>query len=141
MPGVYRLVLAQLGVSFALLHRFGVPQRLLNRLLVVEILLLAAVCVLPGIWLGRWLAAGLGSGFGQALEGLFDQPLYAGQGGSWLVPLVTMMAVILVACLADFLRPIFRGLVGGNRRYGGLVLLVLIAGLALAVWGLSLIPL
>jgi putative ABC transport system permease protein len=131
---VYLLGLAQRRDSFALLHRFGVPHGRVNRLLVVEILLLAAVCVLPGIWLGRWLAAGLGSGFGQALEGLFDQPLYAGQGGSWLVPLVTMMAVILVACLADFLRPIFRGLGGGNRRYGGLVLLVLVAGLALTVW-------
>ena len=131
---VYVLGLAQRRDSFALLHRFGVPQGRVNRLLVVEILMLALVCVVPGIWLGRWLATGLGSGFGQALEGLFDQPLYAGQGGSWLVPLVIMMAVVLVACLADFLRPLARGLAGGNRRSGGLVLLVLLAGLALSVW-------
>ena len=131
---VYLLGLAQRRDSFALLRRFGVPQGRVNRLLVVEILLLALVCVLPGIWLGRWLATGLGSGFGQALEGLFDQPLYAGQGGSWLVPFATMMAVILLACLADFLRPLASGLAGGNRRSGGLVLLVLLAGLALSVW-------
>jgi len=131
---VYLLGLAQRRDSFALLHRFGVPQGRVNRLLVVEILLLSLVCVLPGIWLGRWLATGLGSGFGQALEGLFDQPLYAGQGGSWLVPLLTMMSVVLVACLADFLRPLGRGLAGGDRRSGGLVLLVLLAGLALSVW-------
>ncbi|MBL3823885.1 MULTISPECIES: FtsX-like permease family protein [unclassified Marinobacter] len=131
---VYLLGLAQRRDSLALLHRFGVPQGRVNRLLVVEILMLALVCVVPGIWLGRWLATGLGSGFGQALEGLFDQPLYAGQGGSWLVPLVIMMAVVLVACLADFLRPLARGLAGGNRRSGGLVLLVLLAGLALSVW-------
>ena len=131
---VYLLGLAQRRDSFALLHRFGVPQGRVNRLLVVEIVLLAVVCVVPGIWLGRWLATGLGSGFGQALEGLFDQPLYAGQGASWLVPLVTMMVVVLLACLADFLRPLVRGLAGGNRRSGGLVLLVLLVGAALSVW-------
>lgn len=131
---VYLLGLAQRRDSFALMHRFGVPRGRVNRLLMVELLLLALVCIVPGIWLGRWLANGLGSGFGQALEGLFDQPLYAGQGGSWVVPLVTMMAVVLVACLADFFRPMPHGLLGGNRRYNGLVLLVLIAGLALSVW-------
>ena len=99
---VYLLGMAQRRDSFALLHRFGVPQARINRLLVVEILLLALLCIVPGIWLGRWLATGLGSGFGRALEGLFDQPLYAGQGGNWLVPLTTMLAVVLVACLADF---------------------------------------
>jgi len=136
---VYLLGMAQRRDSFALLHRFGVPQSRVNRLLVVEILLLALVCIVPGIWLGRWLATGLGSGFGQALEGLFDQSLYAGQGGNWLVPLATMLAVVLVACLADFLRPLARRLVGGNRRSGGSVLLMLVAGLALSVWVMDLL--
>ena len=52
---VYLLGMAQRRDSFALLHRFGVPQARINRLLVVEILLLALLCIVPGIWLGRWL--------------------------------------------------------------------------------------
>lgn len=130
---VYLLGMAQRRDSFALLHRFGVPQGRINRLLVVEILLLALMCILPGIWLGRWLATGLGSGFGRALEGLFDQPLYAGQGASWLMPLATMMAVVLVACLGDFLRPFARRVPGNSHWHGVFLALVLLAGIALSI--------
>ena len=136
---VYLLGMAQRRDSFALLHRFGVPQGRINRLLVVEILLLALVCIVPGIWLGRWLATGLGSGFGRALEGLFDQPLYAGQGGSWLMPLVTMMTVVLAACLGDFLRPFARRIPSDRHWHGVVVALVLLFGIALSIWVTDLI--
>jgi putative ABC transport system permease protein len=45
-----------------------------------------------------------------------------------------MLTVVLVACLADFLRPWARAFAGSSRRSGGLVVLVLIAGLALSAW-------
>lgn len=130
---VYLLGMAQRRDSFALLHRFGVPQGRINRLLLVEILLLSLVCILPGIWLGRWLASSLGSGFGRAFDGLFDQPLYAGQGGSWLMPLATMMTVVLVACVGDFLRPLVRRIPGGQDGHRVGVALMLLIGLALSI--------
>lgn len=136
---VYLLGITQRRDSFALLHRFGVPQGRINRLLAIEILLLALVCIVPGIWLGRWLANALGSGFGQALEGLFDQPLYAGQGGKWLIPLATMLAVVLVACLVDFLPPIARRSPGGSPWPGVLVTLMFLVGIALSIWVVDLV--
>ncbi|MBC7184304.1 MAG: FtsX-like permease family protein, partial [Marinobacter sp.] len=114
--------------------RFGVPEGRINRLLVLEILLLALVCIVPGVWLGSWLATGLGSGFGRALEGLFDTPLYAGRDGGWLVPVATMLAVVLVACLADFLRPLARRWSLFGPWQGLLPVLILLAGIALSVW-------
>lgn len=98
---VYQLGRVQRRESFALLERFGVPPRRIQRLLLAEMAVLAALCVLPGIWLGRWLAAVLGSGFGQALEGLFDTPLYAVEGGGFALPALVMGAMVLVACFAD----------------------------------------
>lgn len=109
LRSVYLLGLAQRRDSFALLQRFGVSPGRVQRWLVVEILGLALVCVVPGVWLGRWLAAGLGNGFGQALDGLFDIPLYAGQGQSWLMPVLVMLAVVMIACLGDLLLLRFRG--------------------------------
>lgn len=130
---VYLLGLAQRRDSFALLRRFGVAEGRINRLLMAEIMVLALVCIAPGVWLGRWLAAALGSGFGRAMEGLFDTPLYAGQGGGWLVPVTTMLAVVLVACLADFLRPRARWLPLSGRWRGGLLMFFLLAGVALSI--------
>lgn len=133
LRSVYLLGLAQRRDSFALLHRFGVPEGRINRLLILEIMILALVCIVPGVWLGRWLATGLGSGFGRALEGLFDTPLYAGQGGGWLVPVATMLTVVLVACLADFLRPWARRLSLAGRWQDVPLVLLLLAGIALSV--------
>ncbi|HEA51086.1 FtsX-like permease family protein [Marinobacter antarcticus] len=109
LRSVYLLGLAQRRDSFALLKRFGVSSGQVQRWLVLEILVLALVCVVPGVWLGRWLAAGLGSGFGNALNGLFDIPLYAGQGQGWLTPVLVMLAVVVVACLGDLLVLRLRG--------------------------------
>ncbi|MGO1462315.1 MAG: FtsX-like permease family protein [Marinobacter sp.] len=109
LRSVYLLGLAQRRDSFALLQRFGVAPGQVQRWLVMEILGLALVCVVPGVWLGRWLAAGLGNGFGQALDGLFDIPLYAGQGQGWLMPVLVMLAVVVIACLGDLLLLWFRG--------------------------------
>ena len=134
LRSVYLLGLAQRRESFALLRRFGVPRNRISGLLVLEIMALALVCIVPGVWLGRWLATGLGSGFGRALEGLFDTPLYAGRDGGWLVPVATMLAVVLVACLADYLRPLARRLAVAGPSQGLLPALFLLAGIALSVW-------
>ncbi|MGO1502669.1 MAG: FtsX-like permease family protein, partial [Marinobacter sp.] len=140
LRSVYLLGLAQRRDSFALLQRFGVSPGRVQRWLVVEILVLALVCVVPGVWLGRWLAAGLGSGFGQALDGLFDIPLYAGQGQGWLTPVLVMLAVVVIACLGDLLLLRLRGrfsLPLGART--GLAIAPLVAGLVMA-WLASSLP-
>jgi putative ABC transport system permease protein len=139
LRSVYLLGLAQRRDSFALLHRFGVPGWRINRLLMLEIMVLALVCVVPGVWLGRWLAIALGSGFDRALEGLFDLPLYAGQDAGWLVPIITMLTVVFVACLADFLLPLARRLfpAPGFRRWPLMVLLL--AGVTLSIRAPSLV--
>ncbi|SHK08228.1 putative ABC transport system permease protein [Marinobacter antarcticus] len=133
LRSVYLLGLAQRRDSFALLHRFGVSPGQVQRWLALEILVLALVCVVPGVWLGRWLAAGLGSGFGQALDGLFDIPLYAGQGQSWLTPVLVMLAVVVIACLGDLLFLRFRERLSlpGPARVG-LAAALLAAGLVMA---------
>lgn len=132
---VYLLGLAQRRDSLALLRRFGVPSGRIRRLLVLELSLLAVLCILPGVWLGRLLAVGLGDGFGRALEGLFDAPLYAGQGGGWLVPVAIMLAVVLAACLVDFLAPLVTPLLprGHYRRWWPPALLLMGLGLSLVV--------
>ncbi|UQG58328.1 ABC transporter permease [Marinobacter sp. M3C] len=104
LRSVYQLGMAQRRDSFALLQRFGVTPSAINRVLLVEILLLALLSVVPGVWLGRLLAGTVGGGFGQALDSLFDTPLYAGQAENWLTPIVTMMAIVLAVCLAQNVR-------------------------------------
>ncbi|XKH01276.1 FtsX-like permease family protein [Marinobacter nauticus] len=134
---VYLLGLAQRRDSFALLHRYGVPRSRINQWLVIEIAILAMICIFPGVWLGRWLASILGNGFGQALEGLFDTPLYAGESAAWATPVLIMMAVVLVACLSDGLRPVLRRLSRPFRsphRRRWPLLLVLLPGLVLVAW-------
>lgn len=106
LRSVYQLGMAQRRDSFALLNRFGVMPGTINRVLLAEILLLAILCVVPGVWLGRLLAATVGGGFGQALDSLFDIPLYAGQSENWLAPIATMMAVVLAVCFAHVLKPL-----------------------------------
>lgn len=139
LRSVYQLGLAQRRESFSLLHRFGVPRATVNRALVLEIVLLAALCVVPGVGLGRLLASTLGSGFGQALDNLFDIPLYAGQGVSWLQPMLVMMAVVVAVCTGDLLRPLWLRLASmGAGRVQGLALMALLVGLALAVAATSL---
>ncbi|WP_372986300.1 FtsX-like permease family protein [Marinobacter sp.] len=137
LRSVYRLGIVQRRDSFALLHRFGIPPAHIDRWLVVELLVLSALCILPGLRLGSWLAGLLGQGFGRSLEGLFDAPLYAAPG-QWLAPAFTMMAVVLVACLADFLVPGGHRVVasrGKGKLAGGL----LVAGLVLALLSPSLL--
>lgn len=133
LRSVYLLGLAQRRDSFALLHRFGVSPGQVQRWLVLEILVLALVCVVPGVWLGRWLAAGLGGGFGKALEGLFDIPLYAGQGQGWITPVLVMLGVVVVACLGDLLLLRFRDRLSLPMPVrAGLAMALLVAGLVMA---------
>lgn len=139
LRSVYLLGLTQRRDSFALLHRFGVSPGRVQRWLMLETLVLALVCVVPGVWLGRWLASGLGSGFGEALESLFDIPLYAGQGQGWLTPALVMLAVVMVACLGDWLWLRFRQrFVVPAHVWTGMAAMLLLAGLALAWQGPSL---
>lgn len=137
LRSVYRLGIVQRRDSFALLHRFGVPPGQIDRRLVLELVVLSALCVVPGLWLGSWLAGLLGQGFGRSLQGLFDAPLYA-ISGRWLAPALIMMAVVLVACLADFLVPRTR-LALARRGHGKLAGGLLVAGLVLALLSPSLI--
>lgn len=137
LRSVYRLGIVQRRDSFALLQRFGVPLARLRRLLILEILVLSALCIGPGLWAGGWLAQSLGQGFGQSLQGLFDAPLYASPG-HWGEPALIMMTVVLLACLADFLVPVRRSHAPRLRSYplaGGL----LVTGLVLALLGPSLV--
>lgn len=138
---VYRLGLAQRRGSFALLQRFGVPWHRLQQLLVVELLLLTGLCVVPGLWLGHWLAGLLGSGFGQALDGLFDLTLYAGSQAAvpWSALLIMLTLVVLV-CLSDWLVPQrWQGLIRQPSRWRWLLPAVaLLAGLLLVVLAPSL---
>ena len=72
---VYLLGLAQRRDSFALLRRFGVAEGRINRLLMAEIMVLALVCIAPGVWLG-WLAA-----FVRAVARGANDVLFEGGGG------------------------------------------------------------
>ncbi|MCC4271483.1 FtsX-like permease family protein [Marinobacter nauticus] len=136
LRSVFLLGLAQRRESLALLYRYGVNRRQLSRLLLVENLLLALVCILPGVWLGRALSLVLADGFGQALEGLFDRPLYAGGGEDWWLPTLTMVAVIVAACLAgvrDSSGPLL------TRVQPAFFAVLLAPGLAVSLWAPTLI--
>ncbi|WP_278803164.1 ABC transporter permease [Marinobacter nauticus] len=136
LRSVFLLGLAQRRESLALLYRYGVNRSQLSRLLLVENLLLALVCILPGVWLGRALSLVLADGFGQALEGLFDRPLYAGGGEDWWLPTLTMVAVVVAACLAgvrDSSGPL------RTRVQLAFFMVLLALGLALSLWAPTLI--
>ena len=136
LRSVFLLGLAQRRESLALLYRYGVNRSQLSRLLLVENLLLALVCILPGVWLGRALSLVLADGFGQALEGLFDRPLYAGGGEDWWLPTLTMVAVVVAACLAgvrDSSGPL------RTRVQLAFFMVLLVLGLALSLWAPTLI--
>ncbi|WP_370229449.1 FtsX-like permease family protein [Marinobacter nauticus] len=136
LRSVFLLGLAQRRESLALLYRYGVNRSQLSRLLLVENLLLALVCILPGVWLGRALSLVLADGFGQALEGLFDRPLYAGGGEDWWLPTLTMVAVIVAACLAgvrDSSGPLL------TRVQPAFFAVLLALGLAVSLWAPTLI--
>ena len=130
LRSVYLLGQAQRAESFALLYRFGVAPVRIQLLRVLELVLLAALCILPGIWLGRLLAGVLGSGFARAMENLFDVPLYAGQGEHGWSPALVMVAVVALACLADLLPRPAAVLTGARRHW--LAAGLLASGLVLA---------
>ncbi|ERS11556.1 ABC transporter permease [Marinobacter sp. EN3] len=136
LRSVFLLGLAQRRESLALLYRYGVNRSQLSRLLLGENLLLALVCILPGVWLGRALSLVLADGFGQALEGLFDRPLYAGGGEGWKLPSLTMVAVVVAACLAgvrDSSGPLL------TRVQPAFFVVLLALGLAVSLWAPTLI--
>ncbi|WP_166258414.1 FtsX-like permease family protein [Marinobacter salicampi] len=135
---VYNLGLVQRRASLALLQRYGVPGPVLSSLLIAELVLLAVIASVPGLWLGQLLARVFASGFGQVMGNLFDLRLYGGTSlvSSYLLTLFTLLAV-LAWCAADAL--------GLGRRITGwlkvgptgpvLAVAILIPGLAGLVWG------
>lgn len=139
LRAVYRLGQAQRETSFVLLARYGVPDRVIRRRLVLEILLLSALCIGPGVWAGSALARLLGNGFGASLEGLFDLPLYAG-GTDWLTPALVMTAVVVLACVSDLLVPArCRAWLdrGGRSLWPGVILAAVGGAAVLVVSGLA----
>ena len=136
LRSVFLLGLAQRRESLALLYRYGVNRSQLSRLLLGENLLLALVCILPGVWLGRALSLVLADDFGQALEGLFDRPLYAGGGEDWWLPTLTMVAVVVAACLAG-VRDSSGSLL--TRVQPAFFVVLLALGLAVSLWAPTLI--
>ncbi len=157
---VYHLGLAQRRSSFALLNRFGITRARIHRLLAAELIVLTLICVVPGVLLGQVLANRLSQGFGQALDSLFDLSLYAGSDSPvpWQAALV-MVALVLTVCLVDRLIPLLiapfttpltpqritqRRATAGNSSSaavfpGWIWALMLVAGLAIVAWAMSLI--
>lgn len=144
---VYQLGQVQRRESLTLLERFGVPALRIRRLLLAEMVVLATLCVFPGLWLGRWLAQSLSRGFDEAMGSLFDTPLYAGGDGGLAWPAGVMIAVVLVACFADH-RASVRGRATGLsvRRWwftgvllSGLALVLLATGLGAVFAGVALV--
>ena len=133
---VHRLGIAQRHGSFSLLHRFGVPRQRITQWLTLELLVLTGICVVPGLWLGARLAGMLGSGFGQALDSLFDVAVYAGaeEALPWRAAAIVVFLVLAV-CLVDWVVPAhWRAMAGQGRgrTIAFLMFLVGLVGVALA---------
>ncbi len=133
---VHRLGIAQRHGSFSLLHRFGVPRQRITQWLALELLVLTGICVVPGLWLGTRLAGMLGSGFGQALDSLFDVAIYAGTEGAlpWRAAGI-MLFLVPAVCLVDWVVPARWQAMAGQGRgriIAFTVFLVGMAGVALA---------
>ncbi|MFO7787382.1 MAG: ABC transporter permease [Halospina sp.] len=122
---VHRLGLVQREASFELLYRFGVLPGRIRQLLALELVVLTAVGVPPGLWLGASLAELLGAGFGQALGSLFDVTLYAESFGSlpWRAAGV-MAALVLTVCLLEWVLPRQPAMVSKYARLGASALLL-----------------
>jgi len=133
---VHRLGIAQRHGSFSLLHRFGVPRQRITQWLALELLVLTGICVVPGLWLGTRLAGMLGSGFGQALDSLFDVAIYAGTEGAlpWRAAGI-MLFLVPAVCLVDWVVPARWQAMAGQGRgriIAFTVFLVGMLGVALA---------
>jgi len=134
---VHRLGIAQRHGSFSLLHRFGVPRQRITQWLTLELLVLTGICVVPGLWLGARLAGMLGSGFGQALDSLFDVAVYAGaeEALPWRAAAIVVFLVLAV-CLVDWVVPARWRAMAGQGRGRTIAFLMFLAGLV----GVALAP-
>ncbi|WP_339807029.1 FtsX-like permease family protein, partial [uncultured Marinobacter sp.] len=102
---VYSLGLAQRRESLGLLVRYGVPLNRLRRCLLQELLVLGALAVLPGYWLGLQLSRLLSSGFAAAMTSLFDTPLLeTGRSLTSLALIALVMLLVLVWAALDLFR-------------------------------------
>jgi putative ABC transport system permease protein len=126
---VHRLGVAQRNGSFSLLHRFGVPRQRITQWLTLELLVLTGICVVPGLWLGARLAGMLGSGFGQALDSLFDVAVYAAAGSLPWRAAGIMVFLVLAVCLVDWLVPARWQAMAGQGRGRTTAVLVFLVGL------------
>ncbi|HET8850810.1 MAG TPA: FtsX-like permease family protein [Marinobacter sp.] len=130
LRSVYQLSQAQRRASLELLRRYGVGSRTLRLCRMFELLLLAAISLAPGLWLGQLLADSFASGFGRAMDNLFGAPQLATEEPNWGVPAAVMTSTLLVACLADQWLPVQRV---PKRLWAALALAVGMIGLALVL--------
>ncbi|MEC7815722.1 MAG: FtsX-like permease family protein [Pseudomonadota bacterium] len=136
LRSVYQLSEAQRRESLELLQRYGVTATRLRTVRMAELLVLAAIALLPGLWLGQLLADTFASGFGRALDNLFGAPQLATEPPSWGVPAAVMTATLFVACLADQWFPVHRV---SQRAWQVLALAAGVTGVALVVFAPSLL--
>lgn len=102
---VYTLGLAQRRESLGLLERYGVTRRRLRVHLLLELVVLAALGVVPGYLLGQGLADVLAGGFGAALGNLFETDLLAtGESATGFLVTLVMMILVVLWCGLDLLR-------------------------------------
>ena len=129
---VYTLGLAQRRESLGLLERYGVTRRRLQLHLLLELLVLAALGIMPGYLLGQGLADTLAGGFGAAMGNLFEIELLAtGESVTGFLVTLVMLILVMVWCGQDLLR----GASGRGRSKDQPVLgaLLLLAGALLVL--------
>ncbi|BEH12893.1 FtsX-like permease family protein [Marinobacter shengliensis] len=133
LRSVYLLSLSQRRDSFALLARFGVSGRRVRGHLLLELLCLAALTLIPGIWLGQALASVLEGGFTNVMEGLFDSRQLATGGNHWRVPALVMTVLLLAVAMVDWLMPMVARVTPSSRLRPAAATLLVSVGLA-GVW-------
>lgn len=102
---VYSLGLAQRRHGLQLLERYGVQRYRLRRYLLLELCVLALLGALPGYGLGLVLAEVLGSGFGSAMDNLFDTGLlYTSRPFTGLLVTLAVMTLVVIWCGLDLLK-------------------------------------
>ncbi|GGY72602.1 ABC transporter permease [Marinobacter zhanjiangensis] len=135
---VYTLGLAQRRESLGLLERYGVTRRRLRLHLLLELMVLAALGVVPGYLLGQGLADVLAGGFGAALGNLFETDLLAtGESLTGFLVTLVMMILVVLWCGLDLLR----GNAGRTRSKAHPVMgaVLILAGMVLVVPAQSLV--
>ncbi|WP_288129737.1 ABC transporter permease [Microbulbifer sp.] len=99
---VYRFALEQRRRSLEILVRIGVPLVKLRLALLLEVLLVALIGGIAGVWLGERLASAMADGFQGTLSGLFSVDTLAKSvptTQTWLGMVLILAVVVGWACL------------------------------------------